>query len=336
MKIVRNVAAVVSLAVLAGCELGLTDFEPIDFDAFSLSLWQENTSGVYFLPPLMHSSYSGEFDAGRNPVVHICRGMPADPCADPVEVFDMVLDPGESMSRVLRVSLPDEHYIVNWNTKGVPPDQYRIFVLENGAELAYIDVAAANNIKRMRTYEASGPRLYAGTIPIKFRIEVVETEPGPEPEPEPTNGLRAQYYDWSAAGTPDFATASLLAERVDPVVDFDDPMASGAAFDLPRGDHLLARWTGTLVAPAMGFFTFCVVADDGVRLQMNGFMFVDSWQEQDDFQSCPTAFLTEGQEVPIQLEWFHSTGGGTVQLFWESAGLGIAREIVPSSVLLPN
>src|SRR5690606_24627511 len=64
MKIVRNVAAVVSLAVLAGCELGLTDFEPIDFDAFSLSLWQENTSGVYFLPPLMHSSYSGEFDAG--------------------------------------------------------------------------------------------------------------------------------------------------------------------------------------------------------------------------------------------------------------------------------
>ncbi|MGH7465606.1 MAG: hypothetical protein ACREK1_10565, partial [Longimicrobiales bacterium] len=195
--------------------------EPLGFVAsggLTLSLLQGGTGGVYFLPPLFQSEYEGTFAPDREPVVVICADAPATPCASAVAEFDMVQDPGEAGSRVVRVNVEDEQYLVNWKTSDAAEGVYRIFVVEKGVVQAFIDVAltGGGSVSRARvtTYGSDKPLAVSGTVPIAFRMEHRDI-------PDPSNGLRAEYFDWR--NTPlDFTAAPLILERVDTVMDFAD------------------------------------------------------------------------------------------------------------------
>lgn len=317
-------------AVLAGCAE-----EPLGYeytDQFSLMVLQGGSGGVYFLPPLLDPQYDGTFVTDRDPVVVVCAGASDMPCADPVAVFDMVLDAGEEESRVVRVSVEDEHYIVNWKADGLPGGLYRIFVTEAGAMQAFVDVALSkggnsSSARRLRTYGMDVAREFNGTLPIAFRME--------ERAPVVVTGLRAQYYDWRATAL-DFNAAPLILERVDSVIDFLDPTGTADVLGLGQNDHIMARWTGTLIATAPGYemYTFCVTADDGARLWIDDILFVNSWVDQDDTTRCSSYWMTEGTTHPVRVEWYHVTGGPAVQLYWQTRD-GI-RTIIPPSALRPN
>ncbi|HSK21144.1 MAG TPA: PA14 domain-containing protein [Longimicrobiales bacterium] len=317
--------------VLAGCAEEPLGYEYVD--QFSLSMWQGDAEGVYFLPPLLEPSYAGTFDPGRNPVVVVCAGAASTPCTAPAAVFDMVLDEGETEARVVRVSLLDEHYSVNWKAADEAQGLYRIFVLENGVTQAYIDVAltrggaSITKARRIREYGAEAAREFNGTLPIAFRMEERET-------PAPATGLLAQYYDWSAT-TPDFALATPLLERLDPVVNFSDPVGDGDVLALGRSDHVMARWSGSVVITETGFYTFCLRTDNGKRLFINNFLFFEDWAAGPETERCASYWASQAGPVPIRIEWFHATGATSAQLFWQNTG-SIERQIIPTSALSPS
>ena len=77
----------------------------------------------------------------------------------------------------------------------------------------------------------------------------------------PGNGFLAEYFrNRDLAGRPEVVR---VEERIDL---FDEPAPLS---DAPR-DNFSARWTGQLVAPVSGRYTFTFAGDDGYRLSSTG------------------------------------------------------------------
>lgn len=326
----RYVLRIAMLAVVfAGCER-----EPLGYeyaDEYNLSILQGGDGGVYFLPPLIRSEYAGTFSAVQEPVVVICSGAPASLCADPVAVLDMTQDGDEDVSEVITVDAAAEKYMVNWKALGAERGQYRIFVTEGAATLAYIDVAltrsntsSGGNTRGVRVYGAEETRSFSGTLAIAFRME--ERKAG---------GLLAQYYDWRN-GTPDFGSATRVAERVDPVVDFDDPVGGTDVYAVGQSDSVMAVWTGFVTVETTGSHAFCVRGDDGLRLWVDGAMFASGWWNKTAATThCASKWVDAGASYPIRIEWYQAAGATTAQLLWKTPA-DTDYSIIPTSALSPN
>jgi hypothetical protein len=313
-------------AVIAGCSEEPFGNQYSYGDRVQLSVAQGGAGGVYFLPPLYQSTYAGTFAPDREPVVRVCAGAPAAPCAVAVAEFDTVLDEGEPASGVIRVNVEDEHYIVNWKTARVQ-GEFRIFVLEHGAVQAFIDVSLGGG--GPTTLWSEGFRPVPGTLPIIFRMEETEQD-GTDAS---ANGLFAEYFDWRDA-TPDFNVATQIVQRVDPVVDFDTS-ADPDAFGIGQTDRFMARWTGFIVPEVSSLYTLCVTADNGVRLWLNDYPFIDNWVDQGETTTCASYWMVAGERYPVRLEWYHVSGAATARLTWQSLA-DDAPYTIPASVLWPD
>jgi hypothetical protein len=130
----------------------------------------------FFLAPAVPDPryrFVGGFDGSLSPVVEICRWENGS-CAGPLVA--RYTTRGHGPERV-RVSMEDEHYIVNWRTKryNVANDVvYRVRVLADGYQLGYMDVVPVQNPDQARRHwdELQYVIIRNGrTLPIKFRIE---------------------------------------------------------------------------------------------------------------------------------------------------------------------
>lgn len=148
-----------------------------------------------------------------------------------------------------------------------------------------------------------------------------------------TCGLKGSYYQTKAADlTRDFALATLRLTRTDARVAFDwSTNAPGAG--VPVDDFQVA-WTGSIVPRYTEAYTFHVLADDGVRLYINGTRIIDRWTVNATATEVNgTASLTAGVPVSIRLEYFDATGAASARLSWSSATQ--CKQIVPTNLLRP-
>ena len=105
-------------------------------------------------------------------------------------------------------------------------------------------------------------------------------------------------------------------------------------------DDFLARFNGYLTAPVSGNYRFCVTADDGQRMYLNGNKILENWTDHGatDAWSGYT-YLTAGQTIPVSVEYYEHDGGASVALKWDGpAGNGIipADALSTSYKSLPN
>jgi len=88
-------------------------------------------------------------------------------------------------------------------------------------------------------------------------------------------GLRGEYFEGVNFD-------KLVHERVDPAVGFcSPPETAPSQSDVPQTiklpfenaalEHVSARWTGELLVPRPGSYTFHVASDDGYRLWIDDF-----------------------------------------------------------------
>ena len=136
-------------------------------------------------------------------------------------------------------------------------------------------------------------------------------------------GWVAQYYT-------DNSYTNLLAARIEDEVHFDIGVGEpwpGAGFT-----DFAARWTGELVAPFTGFYTFHTRNDDGVRLRIDGTLVIEDWSNHPPIENSGGLFLTAGRHSFV-LEWYDSGGLAVCELEWKPP-FGV-REIMPGSVMRP-
>jgi hypothetical protein len=118
-------------------------------------------------------NFTGVFDASLAPTVEICLWS-GNVCATPlIANFSVTTGPG---SETVRLSVTDQHYIVNWHTDQFfldPARIYRLRVRVAGTELGHADVQLVANAKTAKNISTGEMiSLVDGkTLPIKFRIE---------------------------------------------------------------------------------------------------------------------------------------------------------------------
>ncbi len=86
-------------------------------------------------------------------------------------------------------------------------------------------------------------------------------------------------------------------------------------------------WAGYLKAPAAGEITIEAEVDNGLRLTLNKKLVIDGWDA--DGARTATVKVTEGEYLPLQLEYFQDGGEAFLRLYWKRDGR--ERELIPAS-----
>lgn len=130
-------------------------------------------------------------------------------------------------------------------------------------------------------------------------------------------------------------------ERIDPQLDFNWVRNSPV-----RGiseDHFTAVWTGFIEPDYSEEYEFSALADDGMRLYVDGRLVLDLWdqlaegtQSEAMREGQPNLMegrilLEKGQKYPIKVEYRESLQNANLNLFWESPSKN--REVVPQKNL---
>ena len=141
-------------------------------------------------------------------------------------------------------------------------------------------------------------------------------------------GLLAQYFN--DAGSNIYFTALALT-RTDATVDFD--WADLSPDPAVQADNFSVRWSGQVMAPVTGTYTFTTSSDDGVRLYVNGELVVDNWTDHGVTQNSGTVALTAGLKYDIRMDYYERAMLATARLSW--AYPGQTTQIVPQWALYP-
>jgi hypothetical protein len=137
------------------------------------------------------------------------------------------------------------------------------------------------------------------------------------------NGLAGEYYDaMDLTGT--------KVSRTDATVNFD--WGTGAPHPSIGADTFSVRWTGEVLAPASGTYTFSTRSDDGVRLWINGQLVVNNWTDHAPTTDSGQIALAAGQRYPVRLEYYENQVGATIALSWQVPGTQ-GPVIIPTSNL---
>jgi hypothetical protein len=139
-------------------------------------------------------------------------------------------------------------------------------------------------------------------------------------------GLTGAYYNNTThSGAP-------VLTRTDPVVNFN--FGTGSPDPAVSVDNFSVRWTGEVLAPATGDYTFATNSDDGVRLRVNGELVIDNWSFHGDTlnMSAPVR-LTAGERYDISLEFFEGGAAAVIRLQWSYPGQSL--QAIPTSQLYP-
>jgi hypothetical protein len=141
-------------------------------------------------------------------------------------------------------------------------------------------------------------------------------------------GLRGQYFDGSQLEMGD--TGVLEMTRDNEVIDFD--WGTGSPGGQVDDDWFSVRWTGKVMPRFSETYTFRTVADEGIRLWVNGQLIIDRW-------SAPNASVTNNGTITLQaytqyeikVEYFEQTGAAVARLSWMSSSQPL--QIIPRANL---
>lgn len=123
----------------------------------------------------------------------------------------------------------------------------------------------------------------------------------------PAAGLRADYY----AGE---HFERRILTRTDAAIDFDwNFQAPGPGLPV---ESFSVRWTGWVLAPTTGVYTFHLTADDGMRVWIGGRLLLDEWRYQPTQSATATMRLAAGRYYSVRVEYFQGSRNSRAYLGW--------------------
>ena len=179
----------------------------------------------------------------------------------------------------------------------------------------------------------------------RFAWDENRDHPRPDETPKPFHGVvYPDGHPWSVddakalLGPEGFANAPLFAveyyqdvsfarlakKSVTPMIDFDLGTERGtgspdASAGVPQ-ENFSVRWTGTILPPTNGSYTFYVDGDNQVKLYANSKLVVNK-ESASRAEVSEKIKLTGGQPVQVKIEYIHATGGPSLHVAWSGPGL---------------
>lgn len=137
-------------------------------------------------------------------------------------------------------------------------------------------------------------------------------------------GLKGDYYDGTNFERKVFS-------RIDPQINFDWSGRSPGA-DL-KHSYYSVRWTGKLLAPTTGRYTFSARVDDGIRVWVGNKLVMDSWQLNDSRNFIGFISLVAGRYYDLRVEYFNDIYDGEIELYWKRPN--DKKSAIPDNSLVP-
>jgi alpha-L-fucosidase len=145
---------------------------------------------------------------------------------------------------------------------------------------------------------------------------------------------------WKRAGE----EKEVTLERIDPEINFNW-VRNSPGYPISE-DNFTAQWTGYIKPDFSEEYVFSALADDGMRLFIDGKLILDLWNQgeggtdseamrEDGTISLQGKIrLEKGKKYPIKVEYYETVQNARIQLFWESASL--ERQIVSQKNMFTN
>ncbi|MFS8979720.1 neuraminidase-like domain-containing protein [Cupriavidus necator] len=149
-------------------------------------------------------------------------------------------------------------------------------------------------------------------------------------KPAMTDFLQPLGVDARFLGGKDLAGPAVVSASSQISVDW------GAGSPAPSIPHagFSAQWTGLIRVPESQTYTLHVLANDGVRLWLDGRLLIDDWNDQPATERSAVVELKAGQLYELTLHHYQATAAApAVHLSWSSPTL--AKAVIPSSALHP-
>ena len=139
------------------------------------------------------------------------------------------------------------------------------------------------------------------------------TSPGevivePLTERTPTVGVYAEYFKGTNCDT--FVGGEIVSE-----IDFEFVRGTAPYSGAGRSDYSI-RYTGQILAPKTGEYTFTTTADDGAVLTVGDTVVINDLGPHLVESHSGTITLTEGEYYPFTLEYYNGELGGSIRLAW--------------------
>ena len=117
--------------------------------------------------------------------------------------------------------------------------------------------------------------------------------------------------------------AALAKKSVTPMIDFDLDTERGtgspdASADVPQ-ENFSVRWTGAILPPALGTYTFFVDGDNRVKLFVNSKLVLNK-KTADRREISKKIKLAGAQPVEVKIEYVHATGDSSLHVVWSGPG----------------
>lgn len=145
------------------------------------------------------------------------------------------------------------------------------------------------------------------------------------------HGLVGRYFNDSGSHTFPTNDSEAFMARTDPQLSFD--WGTGTPITGGPVDNFMVRWTGYFIAPTAGTYEFGTQSDDGSRIIVNGNTTYTKWSDTTGVGYGSGVALTQGQIVPITIEYYEHTGSASVQLLVRNA---VPEQTVPADWLAPQ
>ena len=173
------------------------------------------------------------------------------------------------------------------------------------------------------TYYLSNPTS-AGLNLVPCEGATILLSSGGQSAANESHGLRGTYYRRKG-----FQGVSV--QRVDPAIDFR--WGQGIPIARIPADNFSVRWTGTLLPPATGDYTFSADVDDRVSVFVDDKLVFQGEIRKDPAVQTPV-HLVQRHPVRLRVEFEEDAGEAYLNLHWQSADM--PRSPIPVSALLPD
>ncbi len=122
------------------------------------------------------------------------------------------------------------------------------------------------------------------------------------------HGLQAEYYNG-------INFEDKVATRIDDKIDFywlDTPPVPGL-----DPNYCSVRWTGRLLSPETGTYTFSAKVDDGIRVWVGNVLVINNWNLNDYGIFSGQVKMEAGKQYDLKVEFFNALVEAEISLLWE-------------------
>jgi len=122
------------------------------------------------------------------------------------------------------------------------------------------------------------------------------------------SGLRVEVYDnISLTGKP-------IYEGIDTTVNYS--WYANSPYSGVKNENISIRWTGKIIVPESGEYSFGFSGDDGYKIWIDGKLEIDEWRRQATLSKYKNFKWDKGEKHEIKIEYFQEGGGAEASLKW--------------------